>query len=315
MVKGYAGKLLRVFLGEKKVKEKELNFDDLREYIGGVGYGAKLLYDELKEGIDPLGYENKIILATSPLTTNTVPGGGSIELCFKSPLTNGWGESRCGGDFGPELRKAGYDFVIIEESADEPVYLVINNGDVKIKTAHHLKGKKVTEKINIIKAELYDPSFKVMCIGPGGENLVKYATVMFGGRAAGRCGAGTVMGSKNLLAIAVKGTNKITPAQPEEFKKAVRMAMKVVKENANTTVFKERGTIGDMPGIDVEGDFPTKNWQSNSWGKGEKIYNYFSHNNLIKNNMCYQGCPIACGRIVQVKNGPYKTPVHEGAEY
>jgi len=112
---GYAGKLLRVSLDEKKCKEESLNFDDLRKYIGGVGYGAKLLYDELKEGINPLGPENKLIFATSPLTMNTVPGGGSIELCFKSPLTNGWGESRCGGDFGPEVRKASYDFMIIKE--------------------------------------------------------------------------------------------------------------------------------------------------------------------------------------------------------
>ena len=251
MVNGYAGKLLRVSLDKKKGKEENLNFNDLRNYIGGVGYGTKLLYDELKEGIDPLSPKNKLIFATSPLTMNTVPGGGSIELCFKSPLTNGWGESRCGGDFGPEMRKAGYDFIIIEGKADQPVYLVINDGKVTIKPADHLKGKTVTEKIEKIKNGLSDSDFKVMCIGPGGENLVKYATVMFGGRAAGRCGAGAVMGSKNLLAIAVKGTNKITPAQPEEFKKAVQMAMKVIKENPSTTAFKERGTIGDMPGIDI----------------------------------------------------------------
>ncbi|MBC8499634.1 MAG: aldehyde ferredoxin oxidoreductase family protein [Candidatus Atribacteria bacterium] len=315
MVNGYAGKLLRVFLDEKKTKEEELNFDDLRKYIGGVGYGAQLLYDELKEGTDPLGPDNKIVFTTSPLTMNAIPGGGSIELCFKSPLTNGWGESRCGGDFGPEVRKAGYDFIIIEGKADQPVYLVIHDGKVSIKSADHLKGKTVTKKIEEIKKDLSDSDFKVMSIGPGGENLVKYATVMFGGRAAGRCGAGAVMGSKNLLAIAVKGANKITPAKPEEFKKAVRIAMKAVKENPNTDAFGKGGTIGDMPGIDVEGDFPTKNWQSNSWGKGKEIYNCFSHNNLIKNNMCYPGCPVACGRIVQVKNGPYKTPIHEGAEY
>jgi len=277
---GYAGKLLRIFLDENKAKEEGLNFDDLRNYIGGVGYGAKVLYDELKEGTDPLGPENKLIFATSPLTMNTVPGGGSIELCFKSPLTNGWGESRCGGDFGPEIKKAGYDFIIIEGKADQPVYLVINDGEVSIKPAEYLKGITVTEKIEKIKNDLGGSGFKVMCIGPGGENLVRYANVMFGGRAAGRCGAGAVMGSKNLMAMAVKGTNKITPALPEKFKKAIRVAMKVVKENPNTAAFKEAGTIGDMPGIDVEGDFPTKNWQSNSWGKGEKIYNYFSHNNL-----------------------------------
>jgi aldehyde:ferredoxin oxidoreductase len=315
MVNGYAGNLLRVFLDEKKAKEEKLNFDDMKKYIGGVGYGAKLLYDELKERIDPLGPNNKIVFATSPLTMNTVPGGGSIELCFKSPLTGAWGESRCGGDFGPEMRKAGYDFIIIEGKADQPVYLVINDGKVSIKFADHLKGKTVTEKIEEIKNDLSDSNFKVMCIGQGGENLVKYATVMFGGRAAGRCGAGAVMGSKNLIAIAVKGSGKLKPALPEKYNTVLKTMHLVLKNSDIAKGFREFGTMGDMAGNDAAGDWPTKNWQANSWGKGQILYDHYEKHNFIKNEMCYKGCPIACGRIAQVKEGPFKTPQHSGAEY
>jgi len=315
MVSGYAGKLLRVSLNKKKSKEENLNFEDLKKYIGGVGYGAKLLYDELKKGIDPLGPSNKMILATSPLTINTIPGGGSIELCFKSPLTNGWGEYRCGGDFGPEMRKAGFDFIIIEGKADQPVYLVINDNKISIKSAEHLKGKKITKKIEIIENELGSTDFKVMCIGPGGENLVNYATVMFGGRAAGRSGGGAVMGSKNLIAIAVKGSEKLKPAHPEKYKAVLKTMHQVLKNSDIAEGFREFGTMGDMAGNDAAGDWPTKNWQANNWGKGQILYDYYEKHNFIKNEMCYKGCPIACGRIAQVKAGPFKTPQHSGAEY
>ena len=315
MVNGYAGKLLRISLDERKVREETINFDELKKYLGGVGYGAKLLYDELKQGIDPLDSNNKMIFATSPLTINAIPGGGSIELCFKSPLTNGWGESRCGGDFGPELRKAGFDFMIIEGKAEQPVYLIVNDGKASIQSAESLKGRKVTKKIEIIEKELASKDYKIMCIGPGGENLVKYATVMFGGRAAGRSGAGAVMGSKNLMAIAVKGSGKFKPIHPEKFKAVLKTMRQVLKNSDIAKGFREFGTMGDMAGNDAAGDWPTKNWQANNWGKGQILYDHYEKHNFIKNEMCYKGCPIACGRLAQVKEGPFKTPEHSGAEY
>jgi len=315
MVNGYAGKLLRVSLDEKKGKEENINFDDMKKYLGGVGYGAKLLYDELKKGVDPLDSNNKMILATGPLTMNAIPGGGSIELCFKSPLTNGWGESRCGGDFGPELRKAGFDFMVIEGKAEQPIYLVINDGKASIKSAEHLKGKKITKKIELIEKELASKNYKIMCIGPGGENLVKYATVMCGGRAAGRSGAGAVMGSKNLIAIAVKGSSKVEPVYPEKYKAVLKEMRQVIKGSETAAGFREFGTMGDMAGNDAAGDWPTKNWQANNWGKGQILYDYYEKHNFIKNEMCYKGCPIACGRLARVEEGPFKTPQHSGAEY
>ena len=312
---GYAGKQLRISLNNRKVTVENIDPKVLRRYLGGTGYGARILYDELKKGIDPLSKANKLIFATGPLSLNRIPGGGSVMVCFKSPLTNAWSESRCGTDFGPDLKRAGYDAVIIEDRSEKPVYIVINDEDIEIKPAEHLTGKSISEKNKMIRDELDDQKISVMCIGPAGEKLVKIAVAMSDQRAAGRCGLGAVMGSKNLIGIAVKGSKEVSVAQPEKLKEAIRKAMKAVRENEIAAGFKEHGTTGEMVPNDAAGDWPTKNWHSNHWGKAEKIYDEFYNNKLIKNHACYRGCPIACGRIAEVKEGKYKTPVHEGSEY
>lgn len=314
-MKDYAGKQLRILLDDKSYKVEKIDTQVLKDYLGGVGYSAKLLYEELEKGINPLSPQNKLIFATGPLTSYRVPGGGSIEVCFKSPLTNAWGEARCGGDFGPDLKKAGYDFIIIEGKASKPVYIFIDDNRIVFKDANHLLRKMVSEKTNMIREELDDNHVSVMCIGIAGENLVKIATVMFEGRAAGRCGAGAVMGSKNLIAIAVKGSGKIEPENPDDYNIALKEIRDVVKNSDIAKGFREFGTMGDMAGNDAAGDWPTKNWQANNWGKGQELFDYYSKHNFIKNKMCYKGCPIACGRIASVKEGKFKTPAHDGAEY
>jgi len=314
-IKGYMGKQLRISLNDKSYKIEKIDTQVLKKYLGGVGYSAKILYEELEKGIDPLSPDNKIIFTTGPLTSYRIPGGGSIEICFKSPLTMAWGEARCGGNFGPDMKKAGYDFLIIEDKAPEPVYLLINDNNIEFKKAGHLLGKTVSEKTRMIREELEDNDISIMCIGIAGENLVNIATVMFEGRAAGRCGAGAVMGSKNLIAIAVKGSAKIEPENPDDYNIALKEVRNVVKNSEIAKGFREFGTMGDMAGNDAAGDWPTKNWQANNWGKGEELFNYYNKHNFIKNEMCYKGCPIACGRIASVKEGKFKTPEHDGAEY
>lgn len=314
-IKGFTGKILRVNLNEKLCAVEEICQEWLEDYIGGVGYAAKLLYDELAPGVDPLGPDNKVILATGPLTMNKIPGGGSLSVCFKSPLTGGWGESRTGGDFGPMLKKAGFDHVIIEGRADSPVYLVIRDGKAELKPADKMVGLTVSEKNRFLHEELSETGFETMAIGPGGENLVRFASVMFGDRAAGRGGAGAVLGSKNLLAAAVKGSASIDEADSPGVKGAAQTAMKVLRENPTSAGFQAAGTIGDMPGNDDGGDWPTKNWQSNSWGKGTEIYDRYEKNNFIRAYGCYRGCYVKCGRKAHVETGPYKTPEHGGAEY
>lgn len=312
---GYAGKMLRVDLSQKIFSTEVLEENLLRKYIGGVGIGARLLYDEIPGGTDPLSEGNKMLIATGPLTLMQVPGGGSIELCFKSPLTGVWGEARLGSDYGFAMKEAGYDFIMLEGVSASPVYVVIDNGEVFFHEADLLKGLLVLEKERRIREELNENDYQVLTIGPAGENLVPFATVMNGHRAAGRCGAGAVMGSKNLLALAVKGNKPVPLFDREVFLEKIRRAHKIVKSDPATPFFTSRGTMGGLEHSDRSGDFPTKNWASNSWGKGEDISNHFFSRNQIREKGCYTGCPARCGRKVHVPEGRFRTPVHDGGEY
>ena len=312
---GYTGKLLRVSLTEGAATVEAIDTDVLKQYLGGVGLGAYFLYKELDAGIDPLGEENKLFLGTSPLSDNRFPGGGSIMICFKSPLTGIWGESRCGGNFGPMLRKAGFDAAIIEGKSPTPVYLAIRDGECAIRTGDALVGRMVDDKQQHIRDELENERAETLVIGPAGENLVSYATAMCGHRAAGRAGVGTIMGSKNLLGIAVYGDTRPDVANADALNAALKVANGVIRTSETADGFREHGTAGDIAANDAAGDWPTKNWRSNSWGKGEAIYDSFFKDCLDKNNPCYRGCSIACGRIASVKEGKFKTPRHEGSEY
>ena len=312
---GYTGKLLRIDLSKEKVNVEEIKPEILRKYIGGVGYGAKLLYDELPPGIDPLGPENKLAFVTGPLTGTGAPGSGSVEVCFKSPLTGIWAEARSGGEWGGALRKAGYDFLVIEGKAEDPKYIVIDNGNVEIRPAEKLKGETTSEKQRVIKEGLNGDKFETLAIGLAGENLVKFANIMAGECAFGRCGGGAVMGSKNLLAVAARGTGQIPIANPEEFSQACKESYQKVLAGTGKAGMSEGGTTMLMVGGDFLGDIPTKNWRSNSWGKGEELYDHFKTKNLVRAEPCYKGCVLRCKRIAGVEGGKWKTPVHEGSEY
>jgi len=313
---GYAGKILRINLSEKKYRTETLDLEDVRKYFGGAGLAAKILYEELQKGIDPLSEENKLVFATGPLTATAAPGSGSVDLCFKSPLTGIWGESRSGSDWGPSLRKAGYDLLIIEGKAGVPTYLTIDNNKIEFRSADLLRGLTSYDKTSFLKKELGD-DFEIASIGPAGEKMVLYPGVMFGdgSRAAGRTGAGALMGSKNLIAIAVKGNGKIPIAKHDEFYAVCRKSSQKLLSDPDNLGFKLNGTTGDLGKCDEAGDWPTKNWRSNSWGKGEKLYEKFKKNNLVGSHGCYKGCILFCGRIAKVDSGKYKTPVHEGTEY
>lgn len=314
-IAGYAGQQLRVNLDMWEVIAEPISAEMSRKYLGGAGYAARLLFDELDKDIDPLDPDNIMILATGPLSLSQVPGGGSMTLCFKSPLTNIWGESRVGGDSAPELKKAGFDYVIIKGKSPEPVYIVIQDGNWEFRKATHLLGMTVSEKSATIRNELGDKSFSVLCIGPAGENIVKISAVMSDDRAAGRCGGGAVWGSKNLIAIAIKGTKKVVAADPDGFKKSIKEIHNYIKKNPMFLGMQSAGTIGDIPGNDDGGDWPSKNWKSNSWGKGPELYDHYEAKNFIKGFGCYKGCTMACARWVRVEDGKYKTPEHGGAEY
>jgi aldehyde:ferredoxin oxidoreductase len=314
-IKGYAGQQLRVDLTHLNAHAEPISADISRNYLGGVGYGARILYDELAENVDPLGPENIMILATGPLSLSQVPGGGSLMLCFKSPLTKIWGASRVGGDSGPDLKKAGFDYVIIQGKSPEPVYLLIEDGKWEFHKASHLQGMTVSRKSKIIREEVDDEKASVLCIGPAGENQVKFAAVMSDDRAAGRCGGGAVWGAKNLIAIAIKGKKKIKVADPGRFKNFVIESHREIKTNPLFLGLQSGGTIGDIPGNDDGGDWPSKNWLSNSWGKGPELYDHYEAKNFIKGFGCYRGCTMACARWAHVPEGKFETPEHGGTEY
>jgi aldehyde:ferredoxin oxidoreductase len=314
-IPGYAGSRLRLSLNNHDWLVEDLDEETLELYPGGTAYAAKIIYDEMAAGCDPLSAEAKILFSTGPLTQNAVPGGGSVELCFKSPLTGAWGESRAGSDFGPILRKAGFDHLIIEGRASGPTCIVLDDGKVSYRDAAHLVGKTVSEKTAILNRELGGRGYSIACIGPGGEAGVKYANVMVGDRAAGRAGAGAVLGSKNILAIAVRGSAKIEAADAAGLHALLKELYGKLSKNPTAQGFHQFGTIGDLGANDAKGDWPTKNWQSNSWGEGANLLDVFQNRNFIKPYQCYTGCPIACGRKTAVPDGPFATPEHGGAEY
>ena len=207
MANGYNGKILRVNLTQGTTSIEQLEEAFCRKYLGGAGFITYYLMKELKPGIDPLSPENKLIFMGGPLTGLPVSGSGRNCIGAKSPLTGGIAKSEVGGFWGAEMRRAGWDGIIVEGRADKPVYIWIHDGEVQIKDAGHLWGKKTLETQEAIRAELGDKLIRIAQIGPGGENLVRFACVINDLKeAAGRGGTGAVMGSKNLKAVAIRGS-------------------------------------------------------------------------------------------------------------
>jgi len=316
MMFGYMGKLLRVNLSKNKITVEKLEEKIARNYIGGRGLGAKILFDELKPGIDPLGPENKLVIATGVLTAIPFGGNSRYVVMAKSPLTGIWGEANASGFFGPELKRAGYDAIIIEGKADTPVYLCVINGEAEIKTARHLWGKTTGETQETIRKEVKDKNTRVACIGPGGENLVRYACVISDlNRAAGRTGMGAVMGSKKLKAIAARGTEKIDFAKEKELMELSKMANKEVWKGSYGDLLYKYGTDGDLDDLNATGRLPTKNFRKSMFEGAEKITGEtMAETILLRRKACY-ACPIACIRVVEAKKPYMVNPDYGGPEY
>ncbi|OYT67693.1 MAG: aldehyde ferredoxin oxidoreductase [Candidatus Wolframiiraptor sp. EX4484-121] len=269
----------------------------------------------LEAGIDPLSPDNLLIAATGPLTGTLCPSSGSVEFCFKSPLTGIFGESRAGGSFGPRLKFAGYDLIVVRGRSEKPVYLHIRDRYAELRDASHLWGKNVHEATDILLRDLAEPDASVACIGQAGENLVRFASIMVDyDRAAGRCGGGAVMGAKRLKAVVVDGHGEISAAKPDEFFDAALEAINVVKARADKGMGRY-GTLGGLIRLNESGALPTRNFKTCYFEEAEKVSGQtLSEKYLIKKRACF-GCPIGCGRYIQVPAGDYRTPPHEGAEY
>lgn len=307
---GYMGKILRVNLTNGKITEEPLEESVARKFIGGRGLGAYILFNELKPDIDPLGPENKLVIATGVVTGIPFPGNSGLNVMAKSPLTGIWGEATSKGFFGPELKAAGYDAIIIKGKAEKPVYLWIHDGEVEIKDASRLRGKLTREVQKIIKAELKDDRVQVCCIGIAGENLVRFANIMFGfNHFAGRTGMGAVMGSKNLKAIAVRGTGKVKYANEE---KLVDLLMEklISKEALSGPYFPDGlfkyGSLADLGYWQETGRLPTKNFRKSLFSGYDNLTAETLTDSpyIIRHNTCPY-CTVGCNRITKA-NVPYQ---------
>ncbi|MEM4932544.1 MAG: aldehyde ferredoxin oxidoreductase family protein [Desulfurococcaceae archaeon] len=328
-VGGYMGRILRVDLWKEKTYIEPLPPESvLRKWLGGRGLGVYLLLKELNPRIDPLSPANKAIVATGPVTgVAGIPASGRWCSVTKSPLTNTIHDSQSGGKFGPELKFAGFDAIIIEGRAEKPVYLWIHNGKAEIRDAKHLWGKDTHDTTDMVIEELSPvigrddaKNIKVACIGPAGERLARIACIINDkNRAAGRGGHGAVWGSKNLKAIAVRGYMKPQVAREEVFREVVKKSMGLIRASPVTSEgLPKYGTAVLVNIINAHGIFPTRNFQTGVFPEAEKISGEVIAKEIMdwkkyREEICW-GCPIGCARYTKIEKPPF-TGEGGGPEY
>jgi aldehyde:ferredoxin oxidoreductase len=298
---GWVGTVLRVDLTNGRVSREPLNLDWARQFLGGRGLGTKYLYEEIDPRCDPLGPENKVIFATGPLTGTYAPTGGRYMVLCKSPLTDAIACSNSGGYWGPELKFAGYDLLLIEGKAPRPVYLFIYDDLVQLRDARAWWGKPTSETEDGIREELGIPGLRIAGIGPAGENLVRFACIINDKhRAAGRSGVGAVMGSKNLKAVAVRGTKGIAIAQPAAFMRAVWALRDKLAKSPARQGMTELGTAQTIDLTNAFGGCPTRNFETGQFEHAEALNgNAIKDRRLVANKACF-ACTIACGRVTRL---------------
>ncbi|HNQ86455.1 MAG TPA: aldehyde ferredoxin oxidoreductase family protein [Deltaproteobacteria bacterium] len=315
MPRGYAGKYLLVDLSAGSWSDFTVDEEILRDYLGGSSLAAKLFFDRYPLDADPLSGQNPLMIMTGPMVGSGFPGTSRFSICAKAPQTGIWGESACGGTFGPELKRAGYDGLVVEGISSAPVTLCIVDGKVELQDASSLWGKDVYETTDALKEK--DARFKVLTIGAAGENLVKIASIGNDkGHFSGRTGLGAVMGSKKLKAIVVRGSAKPLKADEERYKTAFKSAITEVKESALADGLHLMGSDANMDLGMVSGDVPIKNW---TVGEAFDLSSNLSgptmrEKYLTKEHAC-ANCPVACKRVVKVDDGPYMTEEGPGPEY
>jgi aldehyde:ferredoxin oxidoreductase len=315
-----------VDLTSGRIAVEAIRPDWLRDYVGGRGLAARYLYDELDPRVDPLAPNNKLIFATGPLTGTPVPCGARYMVVTKGALTNAITTSNSGGHWGPELRFAGYDMVILEGRAPKPVYLFIHDDHVELRDAAPYWGRRVDETEDGLRKELGIPGLRVACIGPAGEKLVRFACIMNDKhRAAGRSGVGAVMGSKNLKAIAVRGTGGVGVADPAAFMKAVWAMRDAMQNNSDRIALTDLGTSATIDLTQAFGGLPTRNFLEGQFEHSENMNgNAIKETRMVANKACF-ACTIACGRVTHLgeHSGKYLVNTHprnwktagEGPEY
>jgi aldehyde:ferredoxin oxidoreductase len=301
MLYGWKGKILRIDLDSGKITTEPTE-PYIEKYIGGRGLGVRLIYDNYKPGTDPLAPENPLIFSMGPLTGTSMPGSGRVDVTALSPMSKLRAKSNFGAYWGPEVKFAGYDHIIIQGKSEKPSYLWINDENVEIRDAGQLWGKDTQETQKAIQQELGDPEIKVVCIGPAGEKLVRFACLITEtGDAGGRTGMGAVMGSKNIKAIAVRGTGGVAIARPQEF---LDQAIQVVKEMKEHPAYQELSNWGTVRGVQMMygmGFFPVGYFEDVCWDELLEKYPHtdYVQKHSVKNVGCFN-CPNRCMNFLSV---------------
>ncbi len=301
------GTVLRVDLGRGKIEREPLREDLRLNYVGGRGINSRLLFEEVGPEVEPLSPENRLIFGTSPLSGTKAPCIARFTVTARSPLTGIHGDANAGGNFGPALKMAGIDHIVVESKSDEPVYLWIDGEKVEIKSARHLWGKNTRETETAIKEELGDKKIRVASIGQAGEHLVRFANIVHEERSASRTGVGAVMGSKNLKAVAVRGAGEVALFDREGFNRLAKDLHKQMSEAKEYDGFRKYGGAGGTIITDKVGFLAIKNFQQAGGFEGIENFNSQSvaEKYFLGSTGCYN-CPIRCGKRFEVKEGPYK---------
>jgi len=298
---GYVGKIARINLTEEKISFESLDLNMASKFIGASGFAIRFLIDEIDPTIDPFSPENKLIIMTGALTGTIVPGANKFAVAAKSPLTMGYGEAHAGGFWGVELKRAGYDGLIIEGRAEKPVYIYIKDNLIEIRNAVNLWGKSTSKTDEIIKDIHKDREVRVFSIGIGGENLVRYACIVTEERIAGRTGMGAVMGSKNLKAIAVRGSGRIGIKNYDRVRMLVKRLYPTIMSYPPSQIRALYGTNGEMPIFYEYGDVPIKNFSLGKWDGIKKISGKAIVEKMLKRHRACFNCPVHCWKEVEVE--------------
>lgn len=313
---GYSRKVLRVNLSRSSTDVEKLPDHYIKKYLGGRGFNMRRLYDEVPVDVDPLGEENKLLISVGPLNGTLFPGAARVNFSAKSPQTGILGDSNTGGFFGPELKYAGFDQVIIEGKSDKAVYLYIKDGKAELRSADHLMGKDIFETQDLIEAELGDDRIQTACIGPASENGVVFSGIFCNKvRAAARTGMGLVMASKNLKAVAVRGTKNLSAVETDKFMDLINKLDKKIREHSEYNTRVRMGTTQLVSSLNELGCLATKHFQTGRFEAVDQISGeYLEENYKKKSKACYS-CTIPCSRFFEIDRGRHKGLKSEGPEF
>lgn len=313
---GWAGQRLRVDLTKGEITKEPLSYEYRRKWIGGRGFNSDVIYNEVPPSLDPFHPDARVCFGMGPVNGTAAPSTGRVTVTCKSPLTGGFGDSNMGGSWGAEVKYAGYDQIIVQGKAKHPVYIWIDDDKVEIRDARPMWGKFPREADKMIKEELGDEDIHIMMIGPAGENMVRFAcTFNDVYRAAGRTGHGGVIGSKNLKAIATRGSGTVKIADP---KKMMDVCDRLRQSFKNDPMKIGLNTIGSLVLINIanrDGWLPWRNFQGGAHPLASNISGEVHEKTVLKHREGCFACPICCGRFTEIKEGKWAGENFGGPEY